>query len=82
MAKQPPANFALRKKCQAVIYGGAKEINFFCPGIQHLKISFILLILCLADVSIDGATYRCVLKDIQFDKVSDQLIHARFFGIS
>jgi large subunit ribosomal protein L25 len=29
----------------------------------------------LAEVQVDGKTYRCILKDIQFDKVSDELIH-------
>jgi large subunit ribosomal protein L25 len=29
----------------------------------------------LADVSVDGKTYRCILKDLQFDKVHDELIH-------
>ncbi|MFN2459056.1 MAG: 50S ribosomal protein L25, partial [Chitinophagaceae bacterium] len=29
----------------------------------------------LADVTIDGTTYRCILKDLQFGKVSDELIH-------
>jgi large subunit ribosomal protein L25 len=28
-----------------------------------------------ADVKVDGNTYRCILKDLQFDKVSDELIH-------
>jgi large subunit ribosomal protein L25 len=29
----------------------------------------------LAEVTVDGKTYRCILKDLQFDKVTDQLIH-------
>jgi large subunit ribosomal protein L25 len=29
----------------------------------------------LAEVQLNGTTYRCILKDLQFDKVSDQLIH-------
>ena len=29
----------------------------------------------LAEVTVDGKTYRCILKDLQFDKVSDELIH-------
>jgi len=29
----------------------------------------------LANVNVDGKTYRCILKDLQFDKVSDSLIH-------
>ncbi len=29
----------------------------------------------LAEVNVDGKTYRCILKDLQFDKVSDRLNH-------
>jgi large subunit ribosomal protein L25 len=29
----------------------------------------------LAEVKIDGTTYKCILKDLQFDKVTDALIH-------
>ena len=29
----------------------------------------------MAEVNVDGKTYRCILKDLQFDKVNDQLIH-------
>jgi large subunit ribosomal protein L25 len=29
----------------------------------------------VAEVKVDGATYRCILKDLQFNKVSDRLAH-------
>ena len=29
----------------------------------------------LAEIKIDGKVYNCILKDLQFDKVSDALIH-------
>jgi large subunit ribosomal protein L25 len=29
----------------------------------------------LAEVTVEGKTYKCILKDLQFDKVSDALIH-------
>ncbi len=28
-----------------------------------------------AEIKVDGKTYRCILKDLQFDKVTDKLIH-------
>lgn len=58
----------------AVIYGGAAEINFsastkaFKPLVYTSEFQ-------LAEVSVDGKTYTCILKDMQFDKVSDALIH-------
>lgn len=57
-----------------VIYGGAKEISFQAPAaaFKHLVYTPEFQI---AEVKLDGTTYRTILKDLQFDKVTDQLIH-------
>jgi large subunit ribosomal protein L25 len=57
-----------------VIYGGAKEINFAAPA-KAFKGLVYTPNFQLAEVTINGKTYRCILKDLQFDKVSDELIH-------
>ena len=57
-----------------VIYGGAQEINFTAPA-RAFKGLVYTPNFQLADVSVDGKNYRCILKDLQFDKVSDELIH-------
>jgi large subunit ribosomal protein L25 len=35
----------------------------------------------LAEIKVDGNSYRCILKDLQFDKVTDSLIHADFLEL-
>jgi len=57
-----------------VIYGGAQEINFSAPA-KAFKPLVYTPNFQLAEVNVDGKTYRCILKDLQFDKVSDELIH-------
>lgn len=57
-----------------VIYGGAQEINFSAPA-KAFKPLVYTGEFQLADVKVDGKNYRCILKDLQFDKVSDALIH-------
>jgi large subunit ribosomal protein L25 len=57
-----------------VIYGGAQEINFAAP-VKAFKGLVYTPNFQLADVTVEGKTYRCILKDLQFDKVSDELIH-------
>jgi large subunit ribosomal protein L25 len=57
-----------------VIYGGAQEINFSAPA-KAFKGLVYTPNFQLAEVTVDGKTYRCILKDLQFDKVSDELIH-------
>jgi large subunit ribosomal protein L25 len=57
-----------------VIYGGAQEVNFSAHA-KAFKGLVYTSSFQLAEVTVDGKTYRCILKDLQFDKVSDELIH-------
>ena len=67
-------------KVPAVIYGGAKEINFSAPASAFKNIVYTPEFM-LAEVKVDGASYKCVLKDIQFDKVTDLLTHVDFLEL-
>jgi large subunit ribosomal protein L25 len=57
-----------------VIYGGSEEINFHAPAsaFKHLVYTQDFQ---FAEVSVNGKTHKCILKDLQFDKVSDALTH-------
>jgi large subunit ribosomal protein L25 len=57
-----------------VIYGGEKEVNFSAPA-KAFKNLVYTPEFQVAEVSVEGKSYRCILKDLQFDKVSDELIH-------
>ncbi len=57
-----------------VIYGGAKEVNFYTSA-KELKPLVYTGEFQLAAVTVDGNSYTCIMKDLQFDKVSDKLDH-------
>jgi large subunit ribosomal protein L25 len=57
-----------------VIYGGPKEINFSAPVAAFKKFVYTPSFQ-IAEVVLEGTTYRTILKDLQFDKVDDSLIH-------
>src|ERR1700741_4601841 len=63
-----------------VIYGGSNEINFAAPATSFKDIVYTPNFM-LVEVTVDGKTYRCILKDIQFDKVTDKLIHVDFLEL-
>ena len=63
-----------------VIYGGKKEINFYAPATSFKEIVYTSEFM-LADIMVDGSTYRCILKDLQFHKVTDELIHLDFLEL-
>ena len=57
-----------------VIYGGAQEVNFSVKSLA-LKPFIYTPDFQLVEMKVDGKSYTCILKDLQFNKVSDKLAH-------
>jgi len=57
-----------------VIYGGTEEVSFSAPATAFKSLVYTSAFQ-LAEVKVGGKTYKCILKDLQFDKVTDLLIH-------
>jgi large subunit ribosomal protein L25 len=80
IGKQATRQLRSEEKVPGVIYGGAKEVNFSAP-----EASFKALVYTpdfqLAEIKVGANSYRCILKDLQFDKVTDDLIHADFLEL-
>src|ERR1700733_10767117 len=80
IGKQATRQLRSEEKVPGVIYGGAKEVNFSAP-LASFKTLVYTPDFQLAEIKVDGKAYRCILKDLQFDKVSDTLIHADFLEL-
>src|SRR5580698_8674266 len=80
MGKQATRQLRSEEKVPGVIYGGAKEVNFSAP-LASFKTLVYTPDFQLAEVTVEGKSYKCILKDLQFDKVSDTLIHADFLEL-
>jgi len=63
-----------------VIYGGSQEVNFAAPVLSFKNLVYTPEFL-LAQINVDGKSYRCILKDVQLDKVTDQLAHLDFLEL-
>jgi large subunit ribosomal protein L25 len=63
-----------------VIYGGTQEVAFSAPVLAFKSIVYTSAFQ-LAEIKVDGKTYKCILKDLQFDKVSDELSHVDFLEL-
>jgi large subunit ribosomal protein L25 len=74
MGKKATRQLRSEEKVPGVIYGGAQEINFSAPA-KAFKGLVYTGEFQLAEVTVDGKTYRCIMKDLQFDKITDTLIH-------
>jgi large subunit ribosomal protein L25 len=80
IGKQATRQLRSEEKVPGVIYGGAKEVNFSAP-LTSFKTLVYTPDFQLAEIKVDGKSYKCILKDLQFDKVSDDLIHADFLEL-
>ena len=63
-----------------VIYGGAQEVSFSAPTKAFKPIVYSPEFQ-KAEVKVDGKIYTCILKDLQFHKVTDQLLHVDFLEL-
>jgi len=69
-----------QKMVPGVIYGGSQEINFSAPATAFKDIVYTPEFM-VANITIDGKSYRCILKDLQFHKVTDLLLHVDFLEL-
>jgi large subunit ribosomal protein L25 len=72
--KQATRQLRSEEKVPGVIYGGAQEVNFSAP-VSAFKTLVYTPEFQLAEVKVDGKGYTCILKDLQFDKVTEELLH-------
>ncbi len=63
-----------------VIYGGAETVNFSAPAVAFKNLIY-TPDFQLAEIKLGAKTYRCVLKDKQFDTVTDELAHIDFLEL-
>lgn len=58
----------------AVIYGGSETIHFSAPLMAFRPLVYTPEFQ-IAEISVDGNTYRTIMKDLQFDVLTDELSH-------
>ncbi|MFA6060664.1 MAG: 50S ribosomal protein L25 [Taibaiella sp.] len=63
-----------------VIYGGKEEVHFSAPVIAFRSLVYTPEFQ-LAEIRVDGKSYRTIMKDKQFDVVTDALNHIDFLEL-
>jgi large subunit ribosomal protein L25 len=64
----------------AVIYGGNDTIHFSAPQMTLRPLVY-TADFQVAEINVNGKTHRCILKDMQFDVVTDELSHIDFLEL-
>jgi len=80
LGKQATRQIRSEGKVPGVIYGGAQEVNFMAP-VNAFKTLVYTPNFQLAEIKLNDKSYQCILKELQFDKVSDALNHVDFLEL-
>lgn len=67
-------------KVPGVIYGGEENVHFSTTQLDVRDLVYTPEFI-IAEVEVEGKSYRCILKDIQFDVVTDDLTHIDFLEL-
>lgn len=63
------------------LYGKDLNIHFYAHEFEFKPLLFTPNVY-IVSLSVDGKTYKCILKDTQFHPLSDKLVHADFLAIT
>jgi large subunit ribosomal protein L25 len=72
--KKATRQFRSQELVPGVIYGGAQEVNFIAPAADFKPLVY-TPDFQFVEIKLEGKSYKCIMKDLQFGKVSDELIH-------
>ena len=76
------ASKALRNagKVPCVLYGGENTIHFSADALAFKKLVYTPNVYT-ATIELEGKTYTAILQDIQFDPVTDNILHVDFYQL-
>ena len=80
LGKKATRQIRSEEQVPAVIYGGTETIHFSAPAMSFRTLVYTPEFQ-VAEIILDGKTYRTIMKDLQFDVVTDELSHVDFLEL-
>lgn len=80
LGKKATRQVRSQQEVPAVIYGGKETIHFSAPVMAFRSLVYTPEFQ-IAEITIDGNTTRAIMKDLQFDVITDELIHVDFLEL-
>lgn len=80
LGKKATRQIRSEERVPAVIFGGAETVHFSAPVMAFRSLVYTPEFQ-IAEIAIDGKTYRTIMKDLQFDVVTDELNHIDFLEL-
>ncbi len=79
-SKQETKRLRAEGKVPCVLYGGKEQVHFSAPALSLRGLVYSPNVY-IVDLDIEGSTHRAVMKELQFNTVSDRLQHIDFLEI-
>ncbi len=80
LGKKATRQLRSENQVPGVIYGGTETIHFSAPAIAFKNLVY-TPDFQVAELNVDGKNYRTIMKDLQFDVVTDELNHIDFLEL-
>jgi large subunit ribosomal protein L25 len=80
MGKKAARDLRSQGQVLGVVYGGEEEVHFSAPALAFRSLIYTPEFQ-IAEIKVDGKSYRTILKDKQFDVVTDNLNHIDFLEL-
>jgi len=80
LGKKATRQIRSEQEVPAVIYGGKETVHFSAPVMAFRTLVYTPEFQ-IAEIAVDGKSYRTIMKDIQFDVVTDELNHIDFLEL-
>ncbi len=77
LGKKSTKEIRRNNRVPAVIYGGEKEVHFSVDSLDVRSLIY-TADFKIAEITVDGKSYKAILKDSQYHPVSDNLLHMDF----
>jgi len=79
--KQETKQLRAQGMVPCVLYGGSEQVHFSAPAMSLKSLVYTPEVYTV-DLTIDGTSYKAIMKELQFHAVNDRLLHIDFLEIS
>ncbi|WP_345078345.1 50S ribosomal protein L25 [Nemorincola caseinilytica] len=80
LGKKATRQLRSEEQVPAVIYGGKEAVHFSAPLMAFRPLVYTPEFQ-IAEIVLGGTTYKAIVKDLQFDVITDQLSHVDFLEL-
>ncbi len=80
LGKVEAKQLRLETSVPCVLYGGTEQVHFHTPAFLFRDLIYSGEVHTVA-LTVDGKSYKCIMQDVQFHPVNEQILHVDFLEL-